>query len=245
MKHMQNAIIRMIMVLLLGVPVIGFANESGDQFSKPEKTWVGKSGHTWHIRTDDAKRLLSFKRLGSTGLGVEFLYDEASTRPIAARLDGRQWHHKQTSLLNRSDSRDNCSSNKLSNGILPAVFKPSITHALTSNGNARMSLGAPAFTKASVGDGGDAYQQQTLQTYIDLQLITDDWYSAVWDWDPFAATPERREQCISACNDITDAAWLVCGAIGVLGPYGAAVGFACAAYFYSRREDCRAQCRRL
>lgn len=42
--------------------------------------------------------------------------------------------------------------------------------------------------------------------------------------DMAVAPPDRRQQCIDFCNDLTNAAWLACGSLGVLAAAVAVVG---------------------
>ena len=93
-------------------------------------------------------------------------------------------------------------------------------------------------------DTDDIYQQ----TYDDFQWYLQDLYQqSQWELE-FAIT---REQCTNACNDITDMAWITCGAFTLLavgGPGGALLGggaaVICMAYYYDRRAECRARCLR-
>jgi hypothetical protein len=71
------------------------AVENNDLASKDDTKWVGKSGHTWRLRSDGARRLTYFKRQGTIGLGVEFKYVGNSNIPVAARLEGRPWQYRQ------------------------------------------------------------------------------------------------------------------------------------------------------
>lgn len=250
----MSSLIRLVLKMLLCLGLAGVGSSalgtetsavSDHQLSEPVKTWIGKSGHTWHFRSDSAKRMISFKRVGSKGHEIEFQYDGDSNRPSAARIVGYAWSRKNVSLMDQSDVRDKCIGGNLNQGILPAVFKPSIARALDSKWQTQQISRAQSFKKVDSGVYDDIYYQEALDTYNDIQWMMNDWYLQGWDWwDMAAPSPDKRQQCTDFCNDVTDAAWLACGTLGVLGPGGVVVGLGCAIYFFDRRARCRADCQR-
>ena len=147
--------------------------------------------------------------------------------------------------MDKSDTRANRIGGNLNRGILPSVLKPSVTRSWDSKSQTQQISRAQSFKKVDYEVYDDIYYQQAMDTYNDIQWMMEDWYSLGWDWwDMAAAPPDRRQQCTDFCNDLTDAAWLACGSLGVLGAGGAVVGLGCAIYFFDRRARCRADCQR-
>jgi len=221
-----------------------YSNDQEDPYIKQEKAWTGKSGRSWHIRSDDLGRLISFKLVGGR---VEFqlLYADTSNKAVAVRIAGRSnWMYRPASAM--FNSGGSCANDGLSKGVLPdRAFKPSFLKGVGGPNNP-LAIKPPTFLKVMTPEE-EEYQNNmilALEAYMNLQLITEDWYASFWIFDPLAATPEQIQQCIQACDDTTDLAWIVCAGFGVFGGPGAVVGGGCALYYYNKREDCRTACRR-
>ncbi len=224
---------------------VGIANgqeirrAGNDQYAGPVTTWMGSNGNIWHFRTDESKRLISFKRVGSKGKEIQYLYENDSRKPVAARLAGQQWQRKKMSFGDQGDSTSQCSGDQLNMGSIPKVLKTAVSPSYAQINTQISQLSKPRFQKAYYEQIDQTGYDDAMATYMDLQLMMQDYYN---QWDMFIRTPEERRKCIDYCNDLTDLAWLTCAGFGFLGPGGVAVGFVCGFYFYDKRAECRDKC---
>jgi hypothetical protein len=190
------------------------ASPQGDQSSESEKTWVSKSESMWRYRTDQANRILSFKREGSKGFEMEFKYEGDSRSPIAARLAGHEWRYKKPS----DDSKSSSEVSDLSMGIEPAVPTQHLSKFLSPEEEGFM-----------------------WQTYYDLMDMTNGFYSQLqldWDYLGRPRTPEERDRCYRSCDLIADVGLLGCSLFVEI----PAIAFACGAGQLVNKYLCKANC---
>ena len=245
MKAPKNLLIRLLYLVCIGS---GFAyaadNGSGEIGTHlyAEKTLHSKTGMTWHYRVDDVNRLVSFRREGSSSGGFEYLYEGDSRKPAAARLVGHKWQLRNMSQVNDDSG---CVNNRNSNPkTISAVLKLPIRNSQILL-RPQQNLGDRFFIKTFVPGEGDVVTE-SINAFNDLELFYDglygqqdiEWQALLWA----LRTPEERQKCVDFCNDVTDAAWLSCGSIALLGFEAAPIATACAAYFWYKRDQCRSGC---
>lgn len=206
------------------------AQASGDG---TKKEWRGSSGRVYELDLDKHGRVEGFKRKGSSGLKISYKYDPQTGKPIAAKIGNNKWSYQQVGLEKNSGTEGICGP-KLEGAKLTNAMRNMLDRVEPTP----FRLTAPSL-KTVWAPGDEEVVQQTYQDFqwwmndLNSELVEDQWASIT------------RQQCIDACNDITDLAWLTCSAFGLLGAGGAVVGLGCAAYFYNERRLCRQACSRL
>lgn len=215
------------------------------------KVWRDKNGKHWHYRTDHQNRLLTYKRIGSVAPEMRFLYDEQSGKPIAARLGDGEWFYATEIRAVGAVVRTPSCEFGMSVGRAPKITSMIVAPAMQNLAFSGQTPQINSFRYAYVpGDEEDQFAQQLNAAYQDLQWFMEGMYRE-FQFDDFARrSPEERQRCVDACNNVTDLAWLSCGSFALLGvvggPAGAllgvALGVGCGLYFYDRREQCRREC---
>lgn len=201
-----------------------------------EKMWQGKSGHIWIYRTDHANRQISLKREGAKGFEIEFIYEGDSSVPVAARIGGRKWHFKKTSLMYQAESRSECGKPGLSNGILPAVYKPTLTPDLALYAQkSKLTEFSRRKTDLLLQDEIDS---RYWETYYDFASYIDDVnYGLDQYWDAIVP-PMKDPVCVARCDSLYDGWLFVCGAMFDVPP----VGIACLLTVVAGKNWCLRKC---
>jgi hypothetical protein len=207
----------------------------------------GNAERVYELDIDRNGRIEGVKRKGSIGYKIQFKYDTKTGRPIAAKIGDNKWYYPQRVTTKGAINASQCDS---------AGMDSESSLELTPNAIDATLIGAQTgvlFRKVYSPD-----EQQALEiTQQDFQWFVDDLNNQL-QWQLQQQLQQSieelltREQCINACNDITDLAWISCASFGALGliggPIGAAVGVAagigCASYFYDKRAECRQNCER-
>ena len=207
-----------------------------------QKNWHSKSGRVWELSVDEKGRIHTFKNSQSGGHKMHFKYQGDSGKPTAMKIGDNKWYFQPTTAPSQLGFWGECAIPGKSGMLMPAVNSP------TGRGGLPASIALFSFKKTYHLGEPDPIEQ----SYQDFQwLIADLSYQIQWQIDDWEFN-RRREICVQACDDVTDLAWIGCGAFASLGLIGGAIGGAvgaiaglgCAAIFYNEREKCRLDCSR-